>query len=173
MRFEIEVPEERVGAILGREGENKKRIEEKCGCRISVAKNIVIVECPDSLSLMKVKNVITAISRGFSAEISMKLIDNEDLVFESIDLSQLLPEKAMQRILGRIIGKEGIMRRQIEDMLNVYLSIYDKFVSIIGEFENVAIAREAINMLINGAQHSTVIKFIERKKRDLKSEFWV
>jgi ribosomal RNA assembly protein len=171
MRLEIEVPEERVGVILGKEGENKRRIEEKCGCRIYVAKNIVTLDCPDSLSLMKAKNVITAIARGFSAETSMKLLENEDLVFESIDLSQILPEKSLQRILGRIIGKEGIMKKQIEDMLNVNLSIYGNFVSIIGEFENVTIAREAINMLINGAQHSTVMKFIERKRWDLKSEF--
>lgn len=171
MRLEIEVPEERVGVILGKEGENKRRIEEKCGCKIYVSKNLVTVECPDSLTLMKVKNVITAISRGFSAEISMKLIDNEDLVFESIDLSQLISEKAMPRILGRIIGRDGVMRKQIEDMLNVNVSVYDKFVSIIGDFESVAIAREAINMLISGAQHSTVTKFIERKRRELKSGF--
>ncbi|MDI9611353.1 MAG: KH domain-containing protein [Archaeoglobaceae archaeon] len=171
MRLEIEVPEERIGAIVGKEGENKRKIEEKCQCKISIVKNVVIVDCLDSLALMKVKNVVTAIARGFSAEISMKLIDHEDLIFESIDLSQILPEKALQRILGRIIGKEGIMRKQIEDMLNVHLSIYEKFVSIIGEFESVMVAREAINMLINGAQHSTVVKFIERKRRELKSGF--
>lgn len=171
MRLEIEVPEDRVGVILGKEGENKKKIEEKCGCKISVVKNVVIVDCPDSLSLMKVKNVITAIARGFSPEISLKLLENEDLIFESIDLSQLIPEKAMQRILGRIIGKEGTMKKQIEDMLNVNMSIYNNFVSIIGDFENVTIAREAINMLINGAQHSTVLKFIERKRRDFKLGF--
>lgn len=169
MKLEIEVPEDRIGVILGKEGENKKRMEEKCGCKIFLSKNIITLECPDSLSLMKIKNVITAIARGFSPEIAMKLTENEDLVFESIDLSQIIPEKAMQRILGRIIGKEGTMRKQIEDMLNVHLSIYDKFVSIIGEFENVTIAREAINMLINGAQHSRVIKFMEKKRRDLSA----
>ncbi|MDK2795420.1 MAG: ribosomal assembly protein [Archaeoglobaceae archaeon] len=171
MKLEIEVPEDRVGVILGKEGEMKKKIEEKCGCKISVANNVVTVDCPDSLSLMKVKNVITAIARGFSAENSLKLLDNEELIFESIDLSQVIPDKSLQRILGRIIGKEGTMKKQIEDMLNVNVSIYDKFVSLIGEFENVMVAREAINMLINGAQHSTVIKFIERKRRDLKSDF--
>ncbi len=171
MRLEIEVPEERVGIILGREGENKRKIEEKCGCKIHVTKNIVTLDCPDSLSLIKAKNVITAIARGFSAETSMKLLDNEDLVFESIDLSQILPEKSLQRILGRIIGKEGIMKKQIEDMLNLNVSVYENFVSVIGEYENVTIAREAINLLINGAQHSTVVKFIERKRRDLKSGF--
>lgn len=171
MRLEIEVPEERVGVILGKEGETKRKIEERCGCKIYIAKNVVTVDCPDSLSLMKVKNVINAIARGFSAEIGLKMLENEDLVFESIDLSQVIPEKSLQRVLGRIIGKEGIMKKQIEDVLNVNLSIYDKFVSIIGEFESVTIAREAINMLINGAQHSTVMKFIERKRRDLKSDF--
>jgi len=171
MRLEIEVPEDRVGAILGKEGETKKKIEDKCRCKLSVAKNIVTIDCPDSLSLMKVKNVITAIARGFNADVALKLLENEDLVFESIDLLQLIPEKALQRILGRIIGKEGTMKRQIEDMLGVKVSIYDNFVSLIGDFESVTIAREAINMLVNGAQHSTVLKFIERKRRELKSGF--
>jgi len=61
------------------------------------------------------------------------------------------------------------IKKQIEDLLNVNISIYDKYVSIIGEFENLSIAREAINMLIEGSQHSTVLKFVERRRRDLKA----
>ncbi|NHW89035.1 MAG: RNA-processing protein [Archaeoglobi archaeon] len=169
MRMEIEIPEDRVGVLIGKDGEIKKIIEQKCNCKLSFGKNTVIVDYEDTLSFMKAKNVILAIARGFSADIAMKLLDDENLVFESIDLSQLVSEKAIKRILGRIIGKEGKIKKQIEDLLNVNISIYDKYVSIIGEFENLSIAREAINMLIEGSQHSTVLKFVERRRRDLKA----
>jgi len=169
MRIEIEVPEERIGVLIGKDGEVKKMIEKKCNCKLSFGKNTVIVDYEDNLSFMRARDVILAISRGFSANVAMKLLEDENLVFESIDLSQLVPEKAMKRILGRIIGKDGKIKKQIEDLLNVNISIYDRYVSIIGEFENLSLAREAINMLIEGSQHSTVLKFLERKRRDLKA----
>ncbi|MCS7118888.1 MAG: KH domain-containing protein [Archaeoglobaceae archaeon] len=169
MGIEIEVPEERLKAIFGKEGEIKRKIEEKCKCKLDFGKGVVLVEFEDNLDFIRAKNVILAIARGFGSEIAMKLLEDENLVFESIDLSQLVPEGSMRRILGRIIGKNGKMKRQMEYTLNVYISIYDKYISIIGEFENLSIAREAINMLIEGSQHSTVLKFIERKRRDLKT----
>ncbi|MEM0350419.1 MAG: KH domain-containing protein [Archaeoglobaceae archaeon] len=169
MRMEIEVPEDRIGVIIGKDGEVKRRIEEKCNCKLSFGKNTVTVDFEDNLSFMKAKNAILAIARGFGAEIAMKLLEDENLVFESIDLSQLVSDKAVKRVLGRIIGKEGKMKKQIEDLLNVHISVYDRYVSIIGEFENLSIAREAISMLIEGSQHSTVLKFIEKKRRDLKT----
>ncbi len=69
---------------------------------------------------------------------------------------------------GRIIGKEGKMRKFIEDVLNVNISVYGKTVAIIGDAESVAVAREAIEMLVEGAQHSTVQRFLERKRREIK-----
>lgn len=168
MRLEIEFPEERLGVIIGREGEVKRKIEEICKCKITISKSSISIECEDSLAFMKAKNVLLAIARGFSAEIALKMLENEDLIFESIDLSQLVSEKAMQRIMGRIIGKDGQIKKQIEELLNVKVSIYEKYVSLIGEYENITIAREALNMILEGAQHSRVIKFIERKRREMK-----
>lgn len=169
MRMEIEVPEDRVGVIVGKDGEVKRKIEEKSGCKLQFRGNLVLVDFEDNLSFMRAKDVILAIARGFSPEIALKLLDDENLVFESIDLSQFVSETAMRRILGRIIGKEGKIRKQIEDTLNVHLRIQDRYISVIGDYDSVKIAREAINMLIEGAQHSTVLKFIEKRRRDLKN----
>ncbi|WP_290597923.1 MULTISPECIES: KH domain-containing protein [unclassified Archaeoglobus] len=169
--LEIEIPEDRIGALIGKEGEIKRLIEEKTGCKLRVSSKFgfVKVECEDALGFMRARDVVTAIAHGFSPEIALRLLDDEMLVLEVIDLSTIVSESAMRRIKGRIIGKEGKMRRQIEDMLNVNISIHGKHVAIIGEAENVAAAREAIMMLVDGAQHSTVIKFMERKRRELKS----
>lgn len=170
MRIEIEVPEERIGAVIGKDGEVKKKIEEKCGCKLQFHGNLVLVDFEDNLSFMKAKNVILAIARGFGPEIALKLLDDENLVFETIDLSQLVSDSAMKRIMGRIIGKGGKMRKQIEDTLNVHMRIQERYISVIGDYDSVSIVREAINMLIDGAQHSTVLKFIEKRKRDLKGK---
>ncbi|MET1125118.1 MAG: KH domain-containing protein [Archaeoglobaceae archaeon] len=169
MELEIEVPEDRIAVLIGKDGEVKKRIEELTGCRIKVRGNAVKLECGDSLSFMRARDVVTAIARGFSPEVAMKLLEDEMVVLEVIDLSQFVSEKAMQRVKGRIIGKEGRMRKQIEDTLGVNVAVSDKYVAIIGDADAVAAAREAVMMLIEGAQHSTVIRFMERKRREMKT----
>jgi ribosomal RNA assembly protein len=170
--IEIEIPEDRIGVLIGREGEIKKIIEERTGCRLKIYSKtgVAKLECEDAIGFMKAKDVIRAIAVGFNPDVAMKLLkDDEIIVLEIIDLTSYVPDTALQRVKGRIIGKEGRMRKQIEDMLNVNVSVHGKTVAIIGDVESVAAAREAITMLVEGAQHSTVIKFMERKRREIKS----
>ncbi|AIY90785.1 KH domain-containing protein [Geoglobus acetivorans] len=169
--IEIKIPSDRVGVIIGREGEVKKRLEEETGCKISIdGRNgiVRITRGEDAVGFLKAKDVVNAIARGFNPDTAMKLLDDDFTLFESIDLSQYVSPKALERIKGRIIGKEGKIRRMIEETLNVKVSVYDKYVSIIGPMENVAAAREAIMMLVEGSQHFTVQKFMERKKREIE-----
>ncbi len=169
--IEIKIPSDRVGVIIGKEGSVKKAIEEKTECKIKIdSKNgvITLTRGENAVGFLKAKDVINAIARGFNPEIALKILDDDFTVLETIDLSSYVSQKSMERIKGRIIGKEGKMRRLIEETLNVHVSVYDKYVSIIGNFENVSAAREAIEMLIDGAQHSTVQKFMEKKKREIE-----
>lgn len=170
MEIELSIPEERIGVLIGKEGEIKKRIEELSGCnvRISSKTGVVKIECEDPYKFMRVQDVIKAIAHGFNPEIAIKLLEDDMTTLDIIDLTSYVSDKHLQRIKGRIIGKEGSMRKTIEDLLNVHISVYGKTVAIIGDVESVAIAREAIEMLVEGAQHSTVIKFLERKRRELK-----
>ncbi len=170
MEIELLIPEDRIGVLIGKEGEVKERIENETGCRINInsKSGAVRIVCEDPISFMKVQDVIKAISYGFNPDVAMRLLQDDMMVLEIIDLTSYVPPKHLERIKGRIIGKEGKMRKYIEDVLNVNVSIYGKTVAIIGDAESVAIAREAIEMLVEGAQHSTVQRFLERKRRDLK-----
>jgi len=170
MEIELSIPEERIGVLIGKEGEIKKRIEElsDCNVRISSKTGVVKIECEDPYKFMRVQDVIKAIAHGFNPEIAIKLLEDDMTTLDIIDLTSYVSDKHLQRIKGRIIGKEGSMRKTIEDLLNVHISVYGKTVAIIGDVESVAVAREAIEMLVEGAQHSTVIKFLERKRRELK-----
>ncbi len=166
---ELRIPDDRIGALIGKEGEIKKRIEERTGCRIKINSKtgIVTIEGEEAIGFLKARNLINAVAHGFSPEVAMKLLD-EFSILEVIDLTDYVPDSALHRVKGRIIGKEGKVRRAIEEMLNVNISIYGKTVAIIGDPDATGAAREAIMMLVEGAQHSTVQRFLERKRRDLK-----
>ncbi len=167
---QIRIPEERIGVIIGREGEIKRRIEDETGCKIKISRDgIVSVKGNDAIGFIKAQNVIKAIARGFNPEVAFKLLRDDFKVLEIINLTDYVGENALKRVKGRIIGKDGKMRASIEETLDVNLSIYGKTVSIIGDMDNVYAARDAILMLIEGAQHSRVLRFMEKKKREIKT----
>ena len=170
MEIEIAIPEVRIGVLIGKEGEIKERIENATNCKLKIDGEscVVKIACDDPVNFLKVQDVIKAIAHGFNPDVAMKILQDDLTVLDVIDLSSYIPEKHLQRVKGRIIGKEGSMRKTIEDLLNVHVSVYGKTVSIIGDVESVAVAREAITMLIEGSQHSTVMRFLEKKRRELK-----
>lgn len=177
------IPRERVGVLIGREGGEKKRIEETLGVRLSISGETGTVEITprdentDPVSLLRARDIAIAIGRGFSSEKACFLFD-EDMVLEFIDLRELYGknESDIRRIKGRIIGQEGKTRRIIEEMTRANLSIYGDTIGILGGYERVATAREAIEMILRGKQHATVYRFLRdrrwEEKRRQTLELW-
>ena len=77
-------------------------------------------------------------------------------------------KKKLERIRGRIIGKKGKSREIIENLTETHVSVYGKTVSIIGIAENVTMARNAVEMFLEGAAHSAVYRRLEQFRRNLK-----
>lgn len=171
----VTIPLERVGAVVGKNGETLKKIMEETKTKITVdsVNGVAVIEpaSPNTspYDIMKAQDVIKAIGYGFSPERAFRLLD-EDTVLIVIDLTQYVKdsENHLVRVKGRIIGENGKARKNIEEMTDTYISIYGNYVAIIGNYENANIAREAIMMLIEGRQHSTVYKYIERLMRQIK-----
>jgi ribosomal RNA assembly protein len=86
-----------------------------------------------------------------------------------VDLSVVGDSPAdLKRIKGRIIGKNGKTREVIEQMTGARLSVYGKTIGIIGDAEQIATVRSAIDMLIDGAPHGAVYGYLEKRRRELK-----
>lgn len=179
----VRIPKERVGALIGPEGKTKKTIEEKLSVELQIESEtggvtVTLAEKTEDPSLLfRAKDVITAIGRGFSPEHAFRLIRDEETVLDVIDLRTIFgrSESDLKRVKGRIIGMNGKTRRIIEELTDTNVCVYGHTVSLIGNVEQVQVAREAIQMLINGSQHSTVYRFLHRKRRDLKKkmlELW-
>jgi ribosomal RNA assembly protein len=127
--------------------------------------------------LLKAKDVITALGRGFSPEHAFRLIRDEDAVLDVIDLRTVFgrSESDIKRVKGRIIGMNGKTRRIIEELTDTDVAVYGHTVSIIGPIEHAEVAREAVQMLVKGSLHATVYRFLHRKRRELKKkmlEIW-
>ena len=175
MRQEIKVAGNRVGALIGKEGATKKKLEEKSGTQMSIdsKEGLVKVEGEEenTVLLLRAVEVISAINRGFSPERAFELIEDEDLLLEVIDLAGMADNpRQLDRLRGRIIGKDGRAREQIEDMTDVEISVFGKTVSLIGYPEQLKTARAAVDMLIEGVPHENVFAFLDRKKRESKQD---
>jgi ribosomal RNA assembly protein len=182
-KFFIKIPRERVGVLIGLDGKTKKIIEEKLSVDLQIESETGGVEllladgCETPHTLLKAKDVVTAIGRGFSPNHAFRLIRDEEAFLEIIDLRAIFgrSESDIRRVKGRVIGMNGKTRRIIEEITETHVSVYGHTIGLIGNLEQVQIAKEAIRMLIRGSLHSTVYRFLQRKRRDLKKkklELW-
>lgn len=171
MRY-IRVPKERIAVLIGKNGEVKGLIE-KHGINIEInsSNGEVKIIGKNSLDEIDAENVIKAIARGFSPEKAM-LLFNEDYYFELLDIREWAGKKEnhIKRLAGRVIGKEGKARRVIEDISGAYVTIYGHTIGIIGRIKEMQSAKRAIEMLLDGANHSTVYRFLEKERRKRKME---
>jgi len=177
------IPRERIGVLIGANGNVKEYIERKLPVKLDINSEtgdviITLKEGAEDPSLLfKAKDVVLAIGRGFSPERAFRLLDEEGCILEIIDLRSILgrSESALKRIKGRIIGRDGKTRAIIEEMSGALVSVYGHTVAIIGDFDQVSVAREAVNMLINGSEHASVYRFLQRKRQEIKRrrfELW-
>jgi len=174
----VKIPDNRIGALVGPDGTVKSVIERKLGVKLDVdSENGTVqitlpVDSEDPTVLFRAKEIVTAIGRGFAPEPAFRLLDDEEITFEVIDLRDIVGRSAsdLKRLKGRVIGKEGKTRRIIEELSEANISIYGHTVSIIGYPDQSSIAREAVNMLIGGSLHGSVYRFLHKKRQELKKQ---
>jgi ribosomal RNA assembly protein len=172
----LDVPQERIGVLIGRNGEIKKRIEENIGAKIYIQSDgLVKVEydAENPETYFKLRRISDAISCGFSGEDALKLL-NDDVVLRKIDLRDFAGESSSRiKILkGRIIGSNGKVWRKIEKLADVKLAVYKYNVGIIGSEENCEIAFRTVLKILEGSQFSTVFRYLENQRKALEKGIW-
>lgn len=169
--YELKIPRERVAVLIGKKGEIKRYIEEETCSTIFVdsKEGEIRITGTDSLGLFSAREIIKAIGRGFSPETAMLILKAEN-AFELLNMSDYVgkSKNSATRLKGRVIGTEGKTRKHIEDVTETHLSVYGKTIGIIGEVEHVMLARRAIESILAGSTHSSVYKWLEKKKKEFE-----
>lgn len=171
---ELKIPKDRIPVLIGKKGVIKKRIQRLAGNRLAIdsKEGDVLIEGEDSLSIFRTKMIIQAIGRGFNPDVALLLMD-DSYSLELINIQDFSgkSQKKMVRLKSRLIGTRGKAWKHIERTTECRLSVYGKTIGIIGRIEDVFIARQAIEYLLQGAPHSNVYKFIQEKKKKMKHLF--
>jgi ribosomal RNA assembly protein len=173
----IKIPKERIGALIGKRGKVKQQIEKRCGVSIEIDSEtgdalVSMTKPAEQMEAFRAIEVITAISRGFSPERAYHLFEDEEIMFQQLDLHDYAGKSpsTLARIRGRIIGEGGKARRMIEDLTGSYVSVYGHTVAFIGNYREVKLATDAISMLAKGSMHKTVYSMLQGVKRKEKLE---
>ncbi|MCD6369811.1 MAG: RNA-binding protein [Thermoproteales archaeon] len=175
----VPLNDDRIGVLIGGNGRVKKRIEKETKTKIEVDnENLEAVIKPDEGATLndvyKAKRIIEAINYGFNPERALRLLE-DDQFLDVIDLREYTKRREdMVRIKGRIIGEKGKFWRLLEEFTGAYVSVYGRYVAIIGDFDQLRIAKTALRMIIEGRQHGTVINYLKRETSDIlrKMQLW-
>jgi ribosomal RNA assembly protein len=170
----LKLPMERVGALIGHSGETKKELEEKSGIKINIDSKTGDVSfdessCADPLMVLKVENIVNAISKGFSPEKAFLLFSDEADFF-AFDLRDYAGKREahIRRLKSRVIGSEGKTKKVLEDLTNSKVSVHGHTVSVISDVTRMNILKKSIDMLLTGSKHATVYRFVEAQMKELK-----
>jgi len=169
----LRIPRVRVGVLVGRNGKTKAEIQRDIGCKIEIdAEGAVDIRAADPLALMKAKNIVSAIGRGFSPD-SARMLEDESYLLDTISIADVVGGEArtLKRYRARLIGRRGEFREKLEEMTGTKIAIFGKTVSIIGRKEEIFAARRAIEAILAGASHGSAFGAAKGKmKRSRKEE---
>ena len=172
MEHFLKIPQDRIGAMIGPAGKVKRDIEKKTGIKVDVDSETGEVtihydHVKDPGMVLKIIDFLRAVGRGFSPERAYRLL-KEDQYFAVMDIQDYVGKKMdhVRRMRARVIGSGGKTRRVIEELSEAELSIYGDTIAIIGDAEALDIAKTALDMILNGSEHSAVYSYLEHTRRE-------
>jgi ribosomal RNA assembly protein len=163
----VKIPQERVKVLIGDKGRTKDMIEKKCNVTLIIEDEGDVDVEGDATDTFFAKDIVKAIGRGFAPKDALKLAD-QDYNLYLIPLKDIAPsEKTMVRLKGRVIGREGRIKEDIEAATQSVISVYGSTIGIISRIDTMEYAREAIGMLLEGATHTSLQTYLSKARREI------
>ena len=128
-------------------------------------------EEPDPVVRMKMPDVILAIGRGLAPSRAVQLIQ-DDIFLRMYDIREWVGRQPNQtrRMRSRLIGRNGRIRSLIEEISNCEMAIHGSTVLVIGDQDGVALAAPAIEGILRGSEHSTVLHGLEQDRKRMRMQ---
>ena len=168
------VPKNRIAVLIGKGGQTRKMLEEASGAKLDIDSKTGEVmaeweEEPDPVLRMKMPDVVLAIGRGLAPSRAVQLIQ-DDIFLRMYDIREWVGRQPNQtrRMRSRLIGRNGRIRSLIEEISNCEMAIHGSTVLVIGDQDGVALAAPAIEGILRGSEHSTVLHGLEQDRKRLK-----
>ncbi|HIH52616.1 hypothetical protein COT60_01350 [Candidatus Pacearchaeota archaeon CG09_land_8_20_14_0_10_30_9] len=143
---------------------NKKRLEKLLNIKITNNGREITFEGAPEEEFFATK-VLDALEMGFSFSDATSIKENE-LEFDVINIKEFVRRGNLEKIRGRLIGKDGRVLKALSELTKCSLEMKGNEIGIIGDSENIKPAIDAIIQIIQGSKHANVYKGLEKRKED-------
>ena len=169
----VKIPQDRIGVLIGEGGATMREIEERAEVRLDIDSEtgaVGVETVGDPVRGLKGPDIVQAIGRGFAPDEAFRLLDDEMMMFDLVDIAAAPRNKNdLTRQKGRLIGENGRTRQLMEELSGAAVVIYGTTLGAIGTPKQVEVVRGATEMILDGAPHGAVYSFLERKHNELKT----
>ncbi|MBU2612100.1 MAG: hypothetical protein KKB62_00065 [Nanoarchaeota archaeon] len=143
---------------------NKKRLEKTLNVKITNAgKEVSVAGSPENE--YEAIRVLDALNIGFSFSDAISLKESE-LEFDVINIRDFVRRGNIEKIRGRLIGKEGRVLAALSQLTKCSLEMKGNEIGIIGNPEDIKPAIDAITQIVQGSKHANVYKSLEKRKEE-------
>tara|TARA_A100001037_G_scaffold297810_1_gene320373 strand:- start:1868 stop:2596 length:729 start_codon:yes stop_codon:yes gene_type:complete len=170
------VPKNRIAVLIGKGGQTRKMLEEISGAELDIDSQTGEVmaewkEEPDPVVRMKMPDVVLAIGRGLAPSRAIQLIQ-DDVFLRMYDIREWVGRQPNQtrRMRSRLIGRNGRIRSLIEEISNCEMAIHGSTVLVIGDRDGITLAGPAIEGILRGSEHSTILHGLEQDRKRMRMQ---